>query len=144
MNRSDSARRLGSDEYRTLREVLSGHPVRLAVVFGSQVRGDTHRTSDVDLAVEFDNTVDASKIGARSRLIADVSSALGRNAIDVADIKTVRPAVGRSALEDGIVLLGSSERAGRYRDAFERMERPPEKTRGERFDAVLDRTEELV
>lgn len=144
MNGTGSTRPLSSDDRRTLRRVLSRHPIRLAVVFGSQVRGDAHPTSDIDLAVEFDDSVEGAKTDARLRLIADVSSALGRNAVDVVDIATIRPAVGKSALEHGIVLLGSSERAEHYRDAFDRIENDSDRTRSERFDAVLDRIEELV
>ncbi|PSP72978.1 hypothetical protein BRC86_10930 [Halobacteriales archaeon QS_3_64_16] len=144
MSRTRSTPRLGSEEVQVLRHVLSGYPVRLAVVFGSEVRGDAHSTSDIDLAVEFEASLEDSNTDARLDLIADVASTLGRNAVDIADLGTMRPVVGESALEEGLVLVGSAERAERYREAFERLSEAPDRTRGERFDAVLDRTADLV
>ena len=37
-----------------LQAVLREHPVRLAILFGSHATETTHATSDIDLAVEFD------------------------------------------------------------------------------------------
>jgi predicted nucleotidyltransferase len=144
MNRTGSVGQLSSDDLLALRRVLSRYPIWLGIVFGSQVRGDAHLTSDIDPAVEFDEANDGSKIDARSSLIADMASALGRNAVDVADLGAMRPAVGKAAVENGIALVGSSDRAERYREAFARTETVPNRTRGERFEGVLDRIEKLV
>ena len=143
MNRTGSVEQLSSDDLLALRRVLSRYLIRL-IVFGSQVRGDAHLTSDIDPVVEFDEANDGSKIDARSSLIADMASALGRNAVDVADLGAMRPAVGKAAVENGIVLVGSSDRAERYREAFARTETVPNRTRGERFEGVLDRIKKLV
>lgn len=125
-----------------LRRVLARHPVRLAVLFGSHVRGEGTESSDIDIAVEFEDSVSKEVYGSvRLGLIADLMSAAKQEAIDVADLDDMRPDVGREALDHGIVLVGDIERAERYREDFERRAAPPEKTRRERFDALLERLE---
>jgi predicted nucleotidyltransferase len=145
MARTDPDERLTSIEYDALQRVLSDHPVRFAIVFGSQVRGDTHPTSDVDLAVAFDDSTSEQEYAdARLGLIADLTSALGQNAVDVADLNDMKPAVGKSALEHGVVVVGSQDRADRYLEQFTQAASPSNRTRCERFDDLLTQIEELV
>lgn len=145
MARTDPDEQLTSIECDALQRVLSEHPVRFALVFGSQVRGDAHATSDVDLAVEFDDSISEQEYAdARLGLIADLTSALGQNEIDVADLEDMKPAVGKSAFEHGVVIVGSRDEANRYLEQFTQVIPPSNRTRRERFDDLLTQIEELV
>lgn len=138
-------RRLESIDSDALRRVFLEHPVRLAIVFGSHVRGTAHSTSDVDLAIEFDDSVsDQEYAEARLRLIADVSSAFGQNAVDVADLRDMAPSIGQSALEHGVVIVGNPERAEQHLERFTETAASSDRSRRERFDEILERTGELV
>lgn len=128
----------------TVTEVLEAHPIRLGLLFGSHVRGDSGPHSDVDVAVEFEEWLDED---ARRRvlldLITDLSRALRTDDIDVTDLDGVRPAVGAAALTDGRLLVGSRERRNTLREQF-RTE-TPRRSREEvmnRFDELLNRIEE--
>lgn len=144
MSRVESDDHIKPIDHDALRRVLSEHPIRLAVLFGSHACGNTHSTSDVDLAVEFDRVSEREYTDTYLRLVADVMSALDENSIDVADLERMKPAVGKSALEQGILIVGSPERVDHHLKAFDRAITPPERTRRERFDTVLDQVEELV
>lgn len=123
----------------SVRDVLERHPVCLGVLFGSHARGTGGVHSDVDVAVEFDRSLSIDdRRRARLELIVDLTRALGTDDVDVADLDGIRPEVGASALEDGVVVVGSPERAAALRERFE--ERAPNRTRTER----LDRFDELL
>lgn len=119
-----------------------------SIRFGSLLslgRGDAHATSDVDLAVEFDDPISEQEYAdARLGLIADLTSALGQNVVDVADLKDMKPAIGKSALEHGTVVVGSQDQADRYLEQFTQAVSTSNRTRRERFDNLLDRTEETI
>jgi predicted nucleotidyltransferase len=129
-----------------LREVLADHPVRLAVLFGSAVRGDQHPHSDVDLAVEFDGTVDDPPTDAVLSLLADLSSALERNDVDLSVVTDLKPRVGLVAFTEGVPLVGSADRVAHWRSQFEREVAADDEDRSlrERFDAVIDAADEIV
>ena len=61
------------------------------------------------------------------------------------DLADVRPAVGYSALEQGRLLVGDPVRAEKLTAEFDsERERTTDRDRRERFDAALERLEELV
>lgn len=123
-----------------LREVFDQHPVQLAVLFGSAARGTSHPTSDVDLAVEFDDAIEDEKQALLS-LLTDLSIELDRNDVDVAVVSDLKPAVGLAAFSNGVLVIGSPERMETHRERFEReverldADRPSLR---ERFDAVIE------
>lgn len=129
---------------RAVREVLADHPVRLGVLFGSQASGTARAHSDVDVAVEFESSVE-DRFRARLALGVALTRALGTDDVDVVDLNDVRPAVGYSALDDGQLLVGDP---GRVESLARQFDRERERTTGEerrkRFDDALDRLEELV
>ncbi|RJX49359.1 type VII toxin-antitoxin system MntA family adenylyltransferase antitoxin [Halonotius pteroides] len=129
-----------------VRDVLADQPVRLGVLFGSLASGTAGSHSDVDIAVEFESDVtDADRYRARLSLVVALSQALGTDDFDLVDLETVRPEVGRSALEDCIVLVGDTERVTHLLAAFERRAEPPTADqRRARFDAALEGVEERV
>jgi len=80
-----SARRVIADPPRTadaltetLRRVLE-HRVKLAFIFGSQVKGYSLK-GDVDIALYFDRRPDPYEVGG---LVSDIQKALGREDIDI-------------------------------------------------------------
>ena len=66
--------------------------------------------------------------------------------VDVAVLDAIRPEVGASALETGIIIVGGNERVDAIRERFER-ERETDEThedRMRRFDSILERLEGRV
>lgn len=125
-----------------VRRVLETYPIRLAVLFGSQAEGTAIQQSDIDIAVAFDEELSPSqRLDKRIELTTELMTNLETDAVDVADLETIRPSVGRSALESGDVLLGDRSTVQAFRRQFE-----PEQTdadthddRMQRFDSILDR-----
>jgi predicted nucleotidyltransferase len=128
-----------------IRAVLDRYPVRLAVLFGSQVTGVADASSDVDLAVEFEGSVDDPGETLLS-LLADLSVALDRNDIDLSLVDDLDPRVGRAAFSHGILLVGSVERANALREEFETAVEGRESDRSlrERLDETLERVDRHV
>lgn len=130
----------------TITEVLEEYPVECALLYGSQLRGTTAPESDIDIAVGFGPELStAQRLQHRIGLVTELSKTLGTDAIDIADLATIRPEVGLSALETGVVLLGDQSALDAYRKRFEEASREEtHEERMERFDGVLDRLEGQV
>jgi len=126
--------------------VVNAYPVDCALVYGSHVDGTATDDSDVDVAIGFEDGLAASeRLDYRIELTTELAKTLGTDDVDVADLDDIRPEVGLSALDTGIVLVGDKETLDRYREQFERD--TDEETRNERmqrFDKVLDRLEGQV
>lgn len=122
-----------------IRSVLEEHPVRLAVLFGSQVQNTADARSDVDIAVELEPSARDDAPTVVMELLADLSIALDRNDIDLGLVNELEPRVGLAAFTHGDLLVGTPDRAESHRQTFE--SRVSEQSRDdlrERFDAVLD------
>lgn len=105
-----------------VRSVIKEYPVRCAFLFGSHAHGTATTSSDIDVAVAFEEGLSAAeRLEQRIELTTALSKALGIDAIDVTDLDQVRPEVGRSVLETGIVLVGD-DRMRRFDDVLERLE----------------------
>lgn len=125
-------------------DVLESHPVSLAVLFGSVVSGDRHPKSDIDIAVEFEDS-SSDTLDDRLSLIADLSVALETNEIDLAVIDDLDPYVGERAFHEGERLIGSEDQFEEERRRFERLTRQEDRDPpGERYDAALARIERLI
>ena len=100
-----------------LQAVLREHPVRLAILFGSHATETSHATSDIDLAVEFDEhrPSDPSYNDVFLGLSADLSDALETDAVDLLDIHSVSPALAESIFEQGVLLVGEEAHATELR-----------------------------
>lgn len=127
-------------------DVVEEYPVRCAVLFGSRVHGAATVSSDVDVAVAFEQGLSsATRLERRIELTTALSKALGIDDIDVTDLDRVRPEVGRSVLETGIVLVGDDQVLDEYRERFERdATDESHDDRMRRFDDVLERLEGRV
>lgn len=129
-----------------VRRVLREHPIRIGILFGSHVRGTETTESDVDVAVEFEDSLsDEERHRARIDLIVDLMEAIGVNDVDVTDLEDVRPAIGAAALRTGVALVGEEARIDRLREEFasQTIDRSHEQRMRE-FDELLDRLEEAV
>ncbi len=89
----------------TLRAGLSGQPdLDLAYLFGSQARGESGKTSDVDVAVLFGHPIDLMKLGA---LQEGLSELLGRP-VDLVDLRTAGPLLTKEVVSDGQLIVSRS------------------------------------
>ena len=127
-----------------VRTVLEHYPIRLGVLFGSRARGTSGEHSDVDVAVSFDPALtEAERHRTRIDLIVELTRTLGTDDVDVVDLDGVRPEVGASALEDGLVLVGERELAEALHARFEAgTQSRTHAERMRRFDELLARMEE--
>jgi len=124
----------------TVSDVLADHPVRLGLLFGSRAREEAHESSDVDVAVVFEDLEpgDPRYTDVLFGLGADLAIALGTDDVDVVDLRRASPALVRVAFADGTVLVGDDRDVRELRErllasADEDESRSP----AERFDDVL-------
>jgi len=128
-----------------IRTVLADHPVRLAVLFGSQASETADVLSDVDIAVELEDHARERASQTVMELLTGLSIALDRNDIDLSLVGDLKPRVGMAAFTEGELLVGSPERADHHRQQFE--QRVTEQSREdlrERFDTVLENVDAAV
>lgn len=127
----------------TLRSVCREHPVRTAFLFGSRVTRETHRRSDVDVAVVFDDLSpgEPEYNDALFGLSADLAAALCTDDVDVVDLEQAPASLARSILEEGERLLGDESAVSRLRSELE-SEDGGERSPRERFDDLLSDIDE--
>jgi predicted nucleotidyltransferase len=123
-----------------IRSVLDAHPVSVGYVFGSLARGEAHRHSDIDVAVAFEQDAETDPSERVLSLGADLALELGRDDIDVVDLRRTSPKVARSVLSHGVRLVGTAE-AERTVEAGLPQPAPDEPSPAERFDDALDAIE---
>lgn len=123
-----------------LQTVLREHPVRLAILFGSHATETTHATSDIDLAVEFDNhrPADSDYNDVFLGLSADLSAALETDDVDLVDLHTVEPPLAAAIFENGVLLVGTEEHAAKLRRQLT-VSGADQRSPRDRLDAALDR-----
>ncbi|KKS93524.1 MAG: hypothetical protein A3H59_02465 [Candidatus Jacksonbacteria bacterium RIFCSPLOWO2_02_FULL_43_9] len=92
----------------TLKTVFASHPeVVLAYLFGSHVSGNPGPLSDIDIAIVFDEVVPRDAYFKREiGLMGEVSSAIGKDRIDVVNIATCdSPLLKQQAILLGIPIV---------------------------------------
>lgn len=122
-----------------LRATLHEYPVEVAVLFGSQAKGQSHPGSDIDIAVAFEE-LEPGDEGYNQTffgLSVALSEALETDDIDLVDTHTLSPSLRRSVLNTGTVLVGSESAV---RD--ELRPGPTEGSPRERVDAAIRRIDE--
>lgn len=126
-----------------LQAVLRKYPVRLAILFGSHATETTHATSDIDLAVEFDDyrPSDPSYNDAFLGLSADLSDALETDDVDLVDLHAVSPSLAEAIFEQGVLLVGEAEHATELRRQLTARESDQPSPR-DRLDAALARIDD--
>ena len=86
-------------ELDALRAACARHPaLRVLVLLGSRARGDAHPRSDWDLGYLSDAGLD---VGA---LVADLTSALGTDDVDLVDLRRASALLRRDAGADGVLV----------------------------------------
>jgi len=114
----------GPDLVLALTQALSGRTnVWDAYLFGSQARGTAGPSSDVDVAVYVDPSVDLDAgFGVDAAIASDLMALLGRNDVDVVLLNRADPVLYHRVLRDGIRLLARDPKgtAGREGYAFSR------------------------
>lgn len=89
-----------------LKNALKPQPVKLAYLYGSQVFGNTHQKSDIDVAV----VLAPASVATEYELGNKLSAALENRQVDVRIINFDSPAVFlRNILKDGQVILAKDD-----------------------------------
>lgn len=127
--------------HETVADVLADRPVRLGLLFGSRARGETHESSDVDVAVVFDGLEpgDTEYTDVLFGLGADLSVALGTDDVDVVDLRRASSSLVRAVFDEGTVLVGDESDARELRERLLADAEDGTETRSpaDRFDDVL-------
>lgn len=126
-----------------LLDALDRHPVRLAVLFGSYAKGTRHDDSDVDIAVEFEESAELEE--AFLPLVSDLSSVTGETHVDVGVLQNMDPRVGVAVCRNGVRLVGERDRLEYYcrqfRDELRDTERRPAR---DRFHEIVETAKRAV
>lgn len=131
----------GSLDTAAIREVLDEAPVTVGVLYGSQARGDATPSSDVDLAVAFDESLSSvERTRARVALIERIGTVLGIDNVDVVPLTEVSSRLYQEILEDGHILYGSLDESARQ----EESRASTHEARLEAFDEILADIERVV
>ncbi len=89
-------------------EIVADAPVSAAVLYGSYARGEQRLGSDIDVAVEFDESLSSiERTRARLELTERLGTTLGTDDIDVTPLSKAPAELKGEVLEDGICLYGS-------------------------------------
>lgn len=103
-------RRTEESDIEAVAGALEGAPISLAVLFGSHARDEARATSDVDLAVAFDDSLSSvERTRARLALIERLSRALETDAVDVIPLERAPDALVEEIRRDGVFLRGSRD-----------------------------------
>lgn len=125
-----------------IHDVLEGHPVSFALLFGSAAREEPTTPRDVDIVVEFEShrPGDDGYFERYVALLGDLEAAADSR-VDLVDVRSMSPQFARIAFDEGRVLVGTDDR----RAALEREfagEPPSAAEARERVAAVADRLRE--
>jgi predicted nucleotidyltransferase len=124
----------------TVTDVLADHPVRVGLLFGSRARAEGHESSDVDVAVVFEDLEpgDPRYNDALFGLGADLAVALGTDDVDVVDLRRASPALVRTVFAEGTVLVGDEHDVAELRERLlATADEDDPRSPAERFDDVL-------
>ncbi|MDS0296530.1 type VII toxin-antitoxin system MntA family adenylyltransferase antitoxin [Halogeometricum luteum] len=113
-------------------EYLAQTEIVFALLFGSHARGTAHDSSDVDIALQFPDNMDAhERFRLRNRIDAHLQE-YAEGFVDVSDIGSLPTPVAHAALRDGIVLVGDEQAVKSYQ----------EQVKQEYEDTAVDREQE--
>lgn len=119
-------------------DVLDGHPVVFAMLFGSAARGEGTDRGDVDIAVEFaDEAVERGYSDAYLALTTDLEDTLGE-AVDVVTFTSMSPGFRSVVLEEGVLVVGTKAGRAELERRFHR-DAPSAEAARERVSAAASR-----
>lgn len=123
--------------------VLDNHPLTLAVLFGSYVRGEATKSSDIDIAVEFDDSLTSpERTQSRIELIEQLSVTLESDKVDVIPLPSAPSTLINEILLDGILIYGSMESLKSYQRRPQKQMTHTERIN--RFEELLGEIEQVV
>ncbi|CCQ35356.1 nucleotidyltransferase domain protein [Natronomonas moolapensis 8.8.11] len=127
------------DWLETVESVLASHPVSVGIVFGSRARGESHKYSDIDVAIAFENCQpgESGHLDARLGVGADLALALGTDDVDVVDLRSAPPALLRAIFRDGKLVVGTDEAASHLHETLLDDATEDRRSPAERFDDAL-------
>lgn len=124
-------------------DVLGQHPIRLAVLHGSYVKGTQHADSDVDVAVEFERN--ARPEDSLLPLVSDLASVIGDADVDIGVLSDVEPEIGDAVCRNGVLLVGERDRleyhCQRFREQLQGGNRRPAR---DRFHEIVETAKRAV
>lgn len=83
--------------------ILKRHDVKKAAVFGSYVRGEENKKSDIDILIEFEKNSDKSLLDLVA-LKLDLEEVLKRK-VDVVEYSTIKPVLRKNILKEQALVL---------------------------------------
>jgi hypothetical protein len=88
---------------KALRQALASEKtVKFAYLFGSQVRGNIGKLSDIDIAVFLDDRIDP--LQCRLRLIEYISKSIGAPKVDLIVLNSATPLLTHQVIKNGVVV----------------------------------------
>lgn len=125
----------------TLRAALRQAPITRAILFGSYARGTERESSDVDVAVEFeDNLSSLERTRARLRLIESIGTMLGLDEVDVIPLASAPETLRAEIMEEGLVVVPTDDES----QLTAKQPPPNDDPALDRFDDVLADLDGLV
>ncbi len=97
-----------NDKTKKLKEIASQYGLHLVILFGSQVKGATHKESDVDIAYASASPLD---IDSEARLIVDLAPIFGTDRIDLVDLHRASALILYAVTTEGVVLYQDNDLA---------------------------------
>lgn len=82
--------------------MASEKTVKFAYLFGSQVRGNIGKLSDIDIAVFLDDRIDP--LQCRLRLIEYISKSIGAPKVDLIVLNSATPLLTHQVIKNGVVV----------------------------------------
>ena len=91
----------------------SVRPIIASYLFGSYATGKTTKLSDIDIAVFLDSEVEKSSyFDIKLDLLADLSSSLGTDNVDLVILNEATPELAYSVIKEGILVYEEQEARG--------------------------------
>jgi len=81
--------------------ILKRYGVKKAAIFGSFVRGETKKSSDIDILVEFEKNISLLDFVG---LKLEIEETLGRK-VDLVEYNTLKPFIREKVLEEQLAIL---------------------------------------
>lgn len=124
-------------------DILDGFPVTVGILFGSYARGEATQFSDIDLAVEFDESLTSSeRTQNRIALIKQLSTTIETDEIDVIPLSSAPSSLIRAVCMDGIHIYGSKEALDNYQCRSPEMGTHADRL--DQFEALLTDLKQIV
>ena len=123
--------------------ILEQAPITLGVLYGSQARGEATERSDIDLAVEFEESLSSTeRTRARLDLIKQLSGELETDEIDVLPLPAVSNGLLEDILTDGVLIYGSMTDVDSYRERISSTSNHRDRLAA--FDNILEELNRVV